>query len=188
MAQEIEKHLGDTFDSASLGYLRYPDNASLFHVIEEQFPVFMQKSPVSELTDFYRLASLQTCYPYSHTEKPSGIILDDGSYLQIDFTFAHHIKSRKMYLLFSSFHYGRCNQEKKEFYFLRFDKESDYMFRSQSDFEKLDYKPVFHFHGNCDEPHFSVEKFGIVDKLDYIIDLLKINLARIEGKTAKAFF
>ncbi|AXH98447.1 hypothetical protein DV702_01225 [Sporosarcina sp. PTS2304] len=188
LAQEIEEQVGGALEGASLEYIRYPESASLFHVIEDNFPVFMHMNPTSSEVDYYKLGSLQTCYPYSHTEKPSGIILEDQSYLQIDFTFAHHIKSMKMFLLYSSFHYGRCNSDKEEFYFFRFDKESDFMFRVNTDPEYLNYKPVYHFHGNCDEPHFSVKRFGVIDKLDYIIDLLKINLERIESKTAKAHF
>lgn len=189
LAQELDQFVADALTGDALDYIRYPDSASLFSVEEEDSPVFMYSNPSSEEFDFYRLANLNTYSPNSHREKPSGIILHDESYVQMSFVFAHHIETMKMFLLFSSIHYGRSDQEKKEFYFFRFDKESDYMFED-SDQEPvyMEYKPVHHFHGKCDEPHFPSSPDSLQEIVCYVADLLKKNLKRIENKTGKAMF
>lgn len=187
LAQEVEWKLNQLLTENQIDYLRYPDNDVLMNVEEEQEIVFMYEKPDSDEYDFYKLARLTTYYPYSHTEKPSGLILSDGSYLQFDFTFAHHLKTRQMFLLFLSFHYGRCNADRREFYFFRFDKESDYMIHGRNS-EFLDYKSIYHFHGNCDEPHFPLPSFQWDEKMEYIIKLLANNLQRIKQKTGESVF
>lgn len=190
LAQELDKMLKDGLENNLLTYLRYPESNSLFTVEEDKFPVFIFKNPENNQNkEYYKLASLSTYSPNSHAEKPSGIILEDNSYLQIDITFAHHIQTRKMYLLFASFHYGRSNLE-NEFYFFRYDKESDYEFNRNdpNELKQLNYKPIYHFHGNSDEPHFPVEKFVWNEKIQRILDVLKVNLKRLQRKTGEASF
>lgn len=188
LAQEIEKEICRVLEKNKMNFLRSPDVGTLLSVEEEINPVFIYRTPDSEDEyDFYKIGRLTTYSPNSHTEKPSGIILSDSSYLQIDFTFAHNLDSLKMYLMFLTFHYGRCNENKEEFYFFRFDKESDYMITAE-DAELLDYKSLYHFHGNCDEPHFPLTAFDWREKIKYVVELLAINLKRIELKTGKATF
>ena len=188
LAQEIDNIIRSLLENQKLTYIRYPENdVCLLYVEEDVGIVSMYHTPKEIDEDYYKLARLTTYYPNKHTEKPSGIILEDGSYLQIEFTFAHHVKTLQMYVLFMSFHYGRCNEERKEFYFFRFDKESDYMFEN-GNIQSLDYKSTYHFHGNCDEPHFPLTPFEWQDKLSYIIDLLGKNLKRIAEKTGESIF
>lgn len=189
MVVEVKSVLESKFISHT-----YPYTQLLQLYSKQQFSGFyevvqkIEKQLISMLErqhlDYYKLARLTTYYPNSHTEKTSGLILEDGSYLQIDFLFAHHLKSLQMYLLFFSLHYGRCDATKNEFYFFRFDKESDYSIDEQL----MDFKSVYHFHGNSDEPHFPLPSFQWNEKLEYTINLLGKNLQRIEEKTGESVF
>lgn len=188
LAQEIEIVVESVLRNNQLNdYLRYPESTSLLTIEEDTHVVFMYETPESADYDFYKLGRLTTYHPNSHTEKPSGIILADGSYLQMDFVFAHHLRTRQMYVMFFSIHYGRCDTEKKEFYFFRFDKESDYLIEKKEIYP-IDYKPIYHFHGNADEPHFELTPFSWDEKFEYVIRLLGINLQRIRHKTGESTF
>ena len=118
---------------------------------------------------------------FSTSIKTSGLIFEDFSFLQVEFTLAHNLEDNKIYILFYTFHYGRI-RDSKEVYFFRYDKESDYEIRGHLLPIKINYKPIYHFHGNSDDPHFTDDKDDWKKKIKSILELLKINIPRLLDK------
>lgn len=179
----FEEYITETLESLNLDCFPHPRNLQIpfFKLERESFPVFIpENADGSGEMSPYLLAKLTNFHPLNHREKPSGFIFEDFSYLQMELTLAHSLSNNKIYVLFHTFHYGRIKEE-KEVYFFRFDKESNYQFEGSTPV-KLNYKPVFHFHGNSDDPHFKDQVTNWREKVYDVLSTLKINIPRLLDK------
>ncbi|OJD46187.1 hypothetical protein BAU22_16835 [Bacillus sp. 4048] len=180
-ANDFENFIRKELERSGLDFFTRPDRTPIFQIERDNFEVWIPESPSNPEEEEPFILCSMTCYhPLKHSEKPSGIIFEDCSFLQIDQTLAHSLYDDKMYIVFYSYHYGRM-KEGTEKYFFRYDKESEYE-RESGSIKKLDYKPAYHFHGNSDDPHFpDLEKIW-QDKFKDITEILSINLSRLQDK------
>ena len=142
-ACEIEDVLITQLLENNLEYFRYPDSFPIFHVEPEFIPVYIPvyipedpdviETPKNTLQiGPFIFGKITSIYPRFHNEKPSGLIfLEDYSFLQIEYTVAHNLTNKKMYLVNYSYHYGRIKNQEERYYF-RYDMESDHQFDSPS--------------------------------------------------------
>lgn len=188
-ACDVEDFLITQLLENDLDFFRYPDSYPIFRVEPEFIPVYIPKSPnVNQTTinplliEPFMLGKITSIYPCSHNEKPSGIIFkEDYSFLQIEYTVAHNLLNKKMYLVNYSYHYGRIKNQEERYYF-RYDMESDYQFDSSSVINRVEHKPTIHFHGNSDDPHFTDTYLSWDKKIKSIIEILRINIPRLKSK------
>ncbi|MCM3167932.1 hypothetical protein [Peribacillus frigoritolerans] len=180
----LEEKIYRKMISLNLDCFPHPSKFPDFQLEKEGFPVYIPENAdgSGEELPFF-LASLSNTFPLQHTMKPSGFIFEDFSFLQIDLTLAYGLNDKKIYILFYTIHYGRIRDE-KEVYFFRYDKESNYQFDGDLPME-LNYKPIYHFHGNSDDPHFE-DNMDIdkpwVEKVEKILSMLEVNLPRLLDK------
>lgn len=178
---ELEEYVNELLCQLNLDCFPHPAKNPVFHVEVESFPVFIPEKPDGSGLKFpYIIGKVSSTYPLNYREKPSGLIFEDFSFLQVEFTLAHNLEDEKIYILFHTYHYGRI-RDTKEVYFFRYDKESNYQVTEKDIHlppEKLDYKPIYHFHGNSDDPHFQDNEEDWKKKIKDILNLLKINIPR----------
>ncbi|MGD6778480.1 hypothetical protein ACQCT3_02540 [Sutcliffiella horikoshii] len=181
-SSDFELYIDMIMREVGLDYFPHPEKYPYFQLEYENFPVFIPENADESGKEIpFILGSISNMYPIKHNIKPSGFIFDDFSYLQIDITLAHSLNDRKIYLLFHSFHYGRMRNS-KEVYFFRYDKESDHEIKSDGEIISLDYKPIHHFHGNSDDPHFEDREISWEEKITKVINIIRINLPRLLDK------
>lgn len=183
---EFEEKVISLFDEFSLECQRYPEQVTHFHVDFEKVPTLIYKNIQKQEPEYFLLGEISSTYPKSHREKPSGFIFNDYSYLQIELVLGQRLSDMTIHLLYYSFHYGRMGEEKEDYHF-RYDKESNYVFKD-GEVTELGFKPMYHLHGNSDDPHFPDMNQGLIKKLTNVVQIISLNLGRLRKKYGECFF
>ncbi|XZF75573.1 hypothetical protein ACSBO6_18645 [Bacillus sp. AL-1R] len=190
--QEFEKKVLKAFDSYSVDYITFPnpDRNPIFSIERDNVFNIIPNSPTDDKGKKFLLVKISSQYPVSRTLKPSGFMFNDYSFLQIEQTLAWSGDDKKLYLLKYSYHYGRTylneiDMVQEERYHFRYEKESDYEYKDGS-VNYLNFKPMYHFHGNSKDPHFKEPSQP--KNIEEVIETLSINISRLQKRYGACSF
>lgn len=178
----LEIKVQDFLKQASLEAIQHPnDQPRMFGIELDPTLTEVLETPLGTKTEAFRFVKFTTQHMIPRTEKPSGLIFDDYSYLQIQETIAWRQSDRKLYLAMYAYHYGRTTVDdkgkQKDRYYFRYEKESDWQYDDQRNPVNVSsFKPLYHFHGNAKNPHFPESRKP--KEMSEVIDLIANNLTR----------
>lgn len=181
-AWRLERKVKHFLEQAGLVTVQHPSGQHRMFGIELD-PTLTEvlETPLGTKKEAFRFVKFTTQHMIPRTEKPSGLIFEDYSYLQIQETIAWRQSDRKLYLAMYAYHYGRTTVDdsgkQKDRYYFRYEKESDWQFDDQRNPENVSsFKPLYHFHGNAKNPHFPEPRKP--KEISEVIELIANNLSR----------
>ncbi|MFF2450542.1 hypothetical protein ACFVSW_26205 [Neobacillus sp. NPDC058068] len=102
-------------------------------------------------------------HPKQKKDKPSGIILEDYSYLQVKEILLYDVDTKDLYNFEYSYHYGVWDYDNKiETYYFRYDRE---IIKRNPPRKKVN-----HFHAVLDEPHYNCNFINLEFVLKFLED------------------
>jgi Family of unknown function (DUF6516) len=107
-----------------------------------------QREPITIEDKKFLLTLICSPYPQEKKDKPSGLVFEDLSYLQVKELLFYDVKDKELYSFEYSYHYGIWDfTNEKEKYHFRYDR--DILLQNPPK------KNVEHFHVFFDKPHFD---------------------------------
>lgn len=126
--------------------------------------IFKQDMPIILHGRIFIAALICLPHPTEKKQKPSGLIFNESTFLQVKEIVLYEIKTGQLYIYEYSYHFGIWNYDKdKEFYNFRYDREV--MLANPPK------KQIEHFHVYYNDPHFN----SSIIKLNDTLDLIKNN-------------